>query len=101
MTREEAIEYLVPINKEFRKLGFNRQLTAAIDVLTSNPWYKTSEELPKEPGSYLVKYTIDSCPVLYDGICNYNECRWIKSPLLGKVRITITYWMKIPEIKKD
>lgn len=66
-----------------------------------NPWHKASEELPKESGSYFVKYTIDSCSVPYDGICRYYECRWINAHRLGNGRIHITHWMPIPELPKE
>ena len=46
MTREEAIQYLTPINEEFKKQGYNKEFTLAIDTLIANPWHKVSEGLP-------------------------------------------------------
>lgn len=104
MTRDTLLrQYLKERNIPLDSLEANSIIEGIewADAHPINPWHKVSEELPKESGSYLVKYTIDSCSVLYDGICHYNECRWINAHLLGNGRISITHWMEIPEIKED
>lgn len=106
MTREEAIEYLVPLNEEFKKLGFNRQLTIAIDALLSNPWHKASEELPTRFGDYLVVIKSQQfgrrcalkCWYGYpkDPFGDNPSKEWV----LEDDEI-VTHWMEIPEIKEE
>lgn len=101
MTREEAIEYLISINDEFKKLGFNRQLTTAIETLTSNPWHKTSEGLPKDR-CFVACRDFPRIEVL-----EYSERKngyWnTKGSFFAEPEASqyFTYWMEIPELPKE
>lgn len=71
----------------------------AMDAL-KNPWHKVSEELPKEDGVYLVKYSIGNYPITYPIVILYESGEW-KNVRLEDGAVAITHWMEIPEIKED
>lgn len=72
-----------------------------IDAILTNPWHKVSENLPKEDGVYLVKYSIGNYPITYPIVILYESGEWRNSHRLGDGAVTITHWMEIPELSEE
>ena len=105
MSKQDILDYFSDINHAYndstRLVTLNRMLDELIED-ASSPWHRVEEELPKEPGEYIVAYH----PCYWDdvktkvtkvGIDNFRG----KSAWAKKKFQRVTHWMEKPEPPKE
>lgn len=97
MTREEATQharYVRELSKDCSIIALDADV---IDALLSNPWHKTSEELPKNGGHYL-------CMDENKHIVQLAFCgtKWVNTSQFIDIDLyLVKYWIPIPELPKE